>query len=108
MFNEFFFHIEGYLAYCKTKGLSVETIRSYEQSLRLFDLSKYVEYRDYVITNLLMDTGMRILERLFIKTEDIDLVKRVIFLPAQNTKGRKDRMVYFSNEMNLQDIDVSH
>ena len=46
---------------------------------------------------------MRISECLFIKTEDIDLVKRVIFLPAQNTKSRKDRMVYFSNEMNLQD-----
>lgn len=51
---------------------------------------------------------MRISECLFIKTEDIDLVKRVSFLPAQNTKGRKDRMVYFSNEMNLQDIDVGH
>ena len=217
MFNEFFFQIEDYLVYCRTKGLSVKTIKSYEQTLRMFakycedkhrienvnelsekiiveyltyvkdrgkytvvaeeftkninrpqnrtdlgkrvststvnnyltnikafltycvdfqlikknyamkikeahnprrardfitdtqfrmllkvfDLSKYVEYRDYVITNLLMDTGMRISECLLIKTEDIDLVKSVIFLPAQNTKGKKDRMVYFSNEMNL-------
>lgn len=217
MFNEFFFQIEDYLVYCRTKGLSVKTIKSYEQSLRMFakycedkhrienikevsekliieyltyvkdrgkytvvteeftkninrphnrtdlgkrvstttvnnylrnirafltycvdfqlikknyamkikeahnprrkrdfitdtqfrmllrvfDLSKYVEYRDYVITNLLMDTGMRITECLLIKIEDVDLNKRAIFLPAQNTKGKKDRVVYFSNEMNL-------
>ncbi|ADZ83481.1 hypothetical protein Clole_1757 [Cellulosilyticum lentocellum DSM 5427] len=30
MFNEFFFQIEEYLVYCKTKGLSVKTIKSYE------------------------------------------------------------------------------
>lgn len=41
MFNEFFFQIEDYLVYCKTKGLAVKTIKSYEQSLRLF--AKYCE-----------------------------------------------------------------
>lgn len=217
MFNEFFYQIEDYLVYCKTKGLSEKTIKSYEQSLRLFaryceeqhkiemaqkvtkkviveylayvrdrgkytvvaeelsrktnnpqgrtdlgkrvtvstinnylrnikafytycmdfqitkknptdtlkampnkrksrdfitdtqfkmllkvfNLSDYVEYRDYVITNLLMDTGMRITECLLIKVEDVDLNKRAIYLPAENTKGKKSRIVYFSNEMNL-------
>lgn len=217
MFNEFFYQIEDYLIYCKTKGLSEKTIKSYEQSLRLFaryceeqhkiemaqkvtkkviveylayvsdrgkytvvaeeisrksnnpqgrtdlgkhvtvftinnylrnikafytycmdfqitkknptdtlkampnkrkakdfitdtqfkmllkvfNLSAYVEYRDYVITNLLMDTGMRIAECLLIKVEDVDLNKRAIYLPAENTKGKKSRIVYFSNEMNL-------
>ncbi len=217
MFNEFFYQIEDYLVYCKTKGLSEKTIKSYEQSLRLFarycedehkiemaqkvtkkviveylnyvrdrgkytvvaeefsrrsnnpqgrkdlgkrvsvstvnnylrnikafytycmdfqitkknptdtlkampnrrkakefitdtqfkmllkvfNLSAYVEYRDYVITNLLMDTGMRITECLLIKIEDIDLTKRAIYLPAENTKGKKSRIVYFSNEMNV-------
>ena len=217
MFNEFFYQIEDYLVYCKTKGLAEKTIKSYEQSLRLFarycedqhkiemaqkvtkkviveylayvrdrgkytvvaeeisrksnnpqertdlgkrvtvstinnylrnikafytycmefqitkknptdtlkampnkrkardfitdtqfkmllkvfNLSAYVEYRDYVITNLLMDTGMRITECLLIKVEDVDLNKRAIYLPAENTKGKKSRIVYFSNEMNL-------
>ncbi len=41
MFNEFFFQIEDYLVYCRTKGLSVKTIKSYEQTLRMF--AKYCE-----------------------------------------------------------------
>lgn len=41
MFNEFFFQIEDYLVYCRTKGLSTKTIKSYEQSLRMF--AKYCE-----------------------------------------------------------------
>lgn len=36
MFNEFFYQIEDYLVYCKTKGLSKKAIKSYEQSPRLF------------------------------------------------------------------------
>ena len=73
----------------------------FKMLLRVFNLSSFVEFRDYVITNLLMDSGMRITECLLIKVEDIDLNKRAIFLPAQNTKGKKERLVYFSNEMNL-------
>ena len=41
MFTEFFYQIEDYLVYCKTKGLASKTIKSYEQSLRLF--VKYCE-----------------------------------------------------------------
>ena len=85
----------------KRKARDFITDMQFKMLLRVFNLSTYVEYRDYVITNLLMDTGMRITECLLIKIEDIDLNKRAIFLPAQNTKGKKDRMVYFSNEMNL-------
>ncbi len=47
MFNKFFYQIEDYLVSYKTK---------------VFNLSAYVEYGDYIITNLLMDTGMRITE----------------------------------------------
>lgn len=73
----------------------------FKMLLRVFDLSKFVEYRDYTCVNLLMDTGMRVTECLLIKIEDINLVQRSIFLPANNTKGKRDRMVYFSNEMSL-------
>jgi len=76
------------------------TDSQFKMLLRVFNLSSFVENRDYTCTNLLMDTGMRISECLLIKIEDIDLNKRAIFLPSFNTKGKKDRVVYFSNEMN--------
>ena len=41
MFTEFFYQIEDYLVYCRTKGLAHKTIQSYEQSLRLF--ARYCE-----------------------------------------------------------------
>lgn len=67
--------------------------------LKTFDLSKFHEYRDYVITQLIFDTGMRLGETLLIKESDIDFVRRTILLPAVNTKGKKDRYVFFSAEM---------
>ena len=67
--------------------------------LKSFDLSKFHEYRDYIIAQLIFDTGMRIGETLLIKESDIDYVRRTILLPADNTKGKKDRYVFFSAEM---------
>ena len=67
--------------------------------LNSFDVSKFHEYRDYVITKLIFDTGMRLGETLLIKEENIDFVKRTILLLADNTKGKKDRYVFFSAEM---------
>lgn len=70
------------------------------QLLKSFDLSKFHEYRDYVITELLFDTGMRIGECLLIKENtDINFTNKTIFLPADNTKGKKDRYVFFSTQM---------
>lgn len=63
------------------------------------NLDAYHERRDYVIINLLFDTGMRISECLMIEVKHIDMLKRCIFLPAENTKGKKDRYVFFSHEM---------
>lgn len=67
--------------------------------LKCFNLSLFHEYRDYIITQLIFDTGMRLGETLLIKETDIDFVRRTIFLPADNTKGKKDRYVFFSEEM---------
>ena len=67
---------------------------------KAFDLSRFHEYRDYVISQLLFDTGMRIGECLLIKDiSDINFAERTVFLPANNTKGKKDRYVFFSQEM---------
>lgn len=67
--------------------------------LRHIDTSKFHEYRDYIIIQLIIDTGMRIGECLAIVTEDIDLEKRCILLLAENTKSQKDRYVFFSPVM---------
>lgn len=68
--------------------------------LKCFDLSKFHEYRDYVITQLIFDTGMRLGECLAIRdVTDINFNDRSIFLPADNTKGKKDRYVFFSMQM---------
>lgn len=118
--NNYLRNIKAFLTYCvdfqlvkKNYAIKIKqahnprrtrdfiTDTQFRMLLKVFDLSKYVEYRDYVITNILMDTGMRITECLLIKVEDIDLMKRLIFLPGENTKGKKDRIVYFSNEMSL-------
>lgn len=72
---------------------------NFNKLLKCFDLSKFHEYRDYIISQLIFDTGMRLGETLLIKESDIDFTKRTIFLPAENTKGKKDRYVFFSQEM---------
>ena len=48
--------------------------------LKCFDLSKFHEYRDYVITQLIFDTGMRLGECFMIRNEtDINFNERTIF-----------------------------
>lgn len=63
------------------------------------DLSKLHEYRDFMIIRTLLDTGMRIGECLSIQVEDLDLKDNVIFLHAENTKGKQSRYVFFSPKL---------
>ena len=90
----------------KCKRLAVDYIDDTDMRrlLENFDLSKFSEYRDYIITLLIFDTGMRIGETLLIKEEDIDFNEKTILLLADNTKGKRDRYVFFSSKMqsNLQ------
>jgi integrase/recombinase XerD len=67
--------------------------------LKNIDTSKFHEYRDYTIIQLIFDTGMRLGECLKISYDDIDVNNRTILLQAENTKGKKDRYVYFSQYM---------
>lgn len=66
------------------------------------DRSKFAEYRDYTVTLTLLDTGMRIGECLLTKIEHVDLNRKSIFIPFENTKGGKSRTVFFSDETKRQ------
>lgn len=67
-----------------------------EKLLKIFDRSYFPEHRDFMIIMLILDTGMRLGECLKVTTEDIDMDDRTICLPAENTKGRRTRYVFFS------------
>lgn len=75
------------------------TDEDFNRLLKILDLTNYAEYRDYVIIQLLIDTGMRIGETLKLQKDFILLENKSIFLPKEITKGRKDRYVYFGNKM---------
>ena len=60
------------------------------------DKSYFAEHRDFAMIMLMIDSGMRLGECSCLLLGDIDLAKRQIFLRAEITKGRKDRVVFFS------------
>lgn len=71
----------------------------YKKLIKEIDITKFAEYRDYIVINLIMDTGMRLSECLSLTINDIDLVRRTILLSANVTKGKKDRYVFYSITM---------
>lgn len=74
----------------------------FKNLLSCIDISRFPEYRDYVIINTLFDTGMRVGECLQIEVINIDFKERVILLPANTTKGKKSRYVFFSQQLAVQ------
>ena len=84
---------------CARKVVGFIEDGDFNRLLKAFDLSKFHEYRDYIVAQLIFDTGMRLGETLLIEETDIDFIKRTILLKAENTKGKKDRYVFFSQEM---------
>ncbi|WP_053957137.1 tyrosine-type recombinase/integrase [Inediibacterium massiliense] len=78
------------------------TDEQFMNMLRHIDTTKFHEYRDYIIIQLLLDTGMRIGECLLIQSDNIDLNYKSIFLKAENTKSKKSRYIYFSQIMYTQ------
>ena len=84
---------------CERKAVGYLDDANFNRLLRCFDVSKFHEYRDYIVAQLIFDTGMRLGETLLIKETEVDFTKRTILLTAENTKGRKDRYVFFSQEM---------
>lgn len=75
------------------------TDQEFKRLLQNIDTTKFHEYRDYIVIQIIYDSGMRLGECLLIKIEDIDLDRRAIFISADIAKGRKDRFVFFSQAM---------
>lgn len=84
---------------CERKPQEFLEDEEVDKLLKSYDLSYFSEHRDYAIVMLLLDTGMRLGECLKITTEDLDMQERTIVLPAENTKGRRTRTVFFSVKM---------
>lgn len=87
-----------YYKHSRTPKSEIKDI-DFNKLIKCLDLTSFAEYRDYVILQLLMDTGMRIGETLGLEDEDVLLEKKAIFIPAEINKGRKDRYVFFSTTM---------
>ncbi len=62
------------------------------------DKSYYSEHRDYTMIMLMLDSGMRLGECSTLLVTDLDLARRRVNLRAEETKGRKDRTVFFSQK----------
>ena len=85
----------------KIRQLKVNEYISDEDFKRLMaalDKSYFPEHRDYTMIMLMIDSGMRLGECSSLLIDDIDLARKQIFLRADITKGRKDRVVFFSNK----------
>lgn len=60
------------------------------------DKSYFPESRDFAVILLILDTGMRLGECLSLLTDAVNITERTIQIPAEATKGRKSRTVFFS------------
>ncbi|WP_242958147.1 tyrosine-type recombinase/integrase [Faecalibacterium sp. An121] len=81
------------------KPLEFVSDEDFRRLLKCMDISHFSEYRDSIIVQLLLDTGMRISECLLIHVTDVDLRKHCIYLPSDHTKGKKGRYVFYSDKM---------
>lgn len=84
---------------CKRNKKEEITSEEFNKIIKVLDLTLFSEYRDYVIIQLLADTGMRLGETLALKVSDIDLKNKTIFIDGEIAKGRRDRYVFFSDTM---------
>ena len=66
--------------------------------IRSMDRSYFTEYRDLLAIMLMLDSGTRLGETLSVEMNQLDLTDRCLYLPADKTKGRKARTVYFSEK----------
>ena len=70
----------------------------FKKLIKNLDKSYFSEHRDYAMIVLMIDSGMRLGECSSLLVSDINLAKKQIFLRAEITKGRQDRIVYFSDK----------
>ena len=78
--------------------------KSYMEDPELLKLMKsldkrvFSEYRDWLVMMVMLDTGTRIGETLSIEDEQLNIDMRSLHLPAEKTKSRRARTVYFSSK----------
>lgn len=70
----------------------------FKKLITCLDKSYFSEHRDFAMIMLMIDSGMRLGECTRLTMDDLNIVKRQIFLKAEITKGRKDRTVFFSQK----------
>jgi integrase/recombinase XerD len=116
--NNYLRNIKAFLSWCEEERIIKENVATkikylkvtrkckdqlsdleYKSLISILDTTKFVEFRDYCIINLIFETGMRLGETLLLKTGDIDLMKKTIILSAENTKSKKGRLVFFGVKM---------
>lgn len=68
-----------------------------QKVMRTFDNTTFHGYRDWLITRLILDTGMRIGECLSLTPEVIDFKTKSILI--ENPKNNQQRYVYFSQKI---------
>ena len=66
--------------------------------MKSMDRSYFPEYRDMLVMMLMLDAGTRLGETLSAEKEQLNVESRSLYLPAEKTKGRKERTVYFSEK----------
>ena len=66
--------------------------------MKSMDRSYFSEYRDMMVMLLMLDSGMRLGETLTIENGQLDIMGQCVSLPADKTKGRKERTVFFSRK----------
>mgnify|MGYP002520615119 CR=1 FL=1 len=71
--------------------------KDFKELLKCLDKSKYPEYRDGIIIQTLLDTGMRIGECLSLKNSNVNFKNNSIWLEWDKTKGKKSRTVFFGD-----------
>lgn len=65
---------------------------------KCFNKEVFCEYRDMIAMMIMLDSGTRLGETLSLEVDQINLLERTIHLPAEKTKGRKTREVFFSHK----------
>lgn len=68
-----------------------------KQFFRAFDVTKFDQYRDWIIAQLIFDSGIRISELTATVVADFDLRNNALLL--RETKNKKERIVYYSDTM---------
>lgn len=76
------------------KPASIEDIKTL---LKSFDKKEFTGYRNYVITLLMMDTGIRTSELRRLVDTDFDAKAKQIFISKHISKTRKNRIVFLSD-----------